>query len=425
MNKYWKPWEQIISRLPCHNLGVVIITAGWIKEITGMEPRLMTKFDRREEMPPALTDRGLFFLPVTNGKYGLAPGDGFHNLDEIPGPEIIHRCQLPFMLESSRYGNSEAARVDLAFNSGLISRFTGTDRLYPTIRGRKYSPTFRFRVGPVDFPPVHSVQVEVDGGYEGEREIILIEAKVGRWDSFHIRQLYYPYRFWTEALPGKHVRSVFLRCDPVDDLYCLYEFEFKDPLDYLSIGLVKSEKFKVVQAPAEESLEESPAISIACDTTVAKKTFIPQADSIDRIMAIPFMVEEGLDTATAISTESGISHRQADYYCQACQSLGLIQRERPRLSLTSHGERFVRMTPGQRINLLARQMTRLPIIRSALSELYREGSLTLGSLTGIIGRISGLSGETLRRRAKSLLAWLAWLGGATGQVKTGKDSVFL
>ena len=426
MNKYWKPWEEIISILETgpYSGSVRVITAVQIKKWSGLEPRLMTKFDKRDEMPPALLERKLFILPVTNGKYGLAPGDGFFDLPGIPGQETVHCCTLPFQLESSDYGNSEAGRVDMAFNSGLLSRFTGIDRLYPTIRGRKYSPRFTFRVGEVDFPPVKSVQVEVDGGYEGRDQIVLLEAKVGRWDSFHLRQLYYPYRFWTEAVPKKRIRPIFFMFDPADSLYYLYEFEFEDPYDYLSVRCIRAVKYRLVHKSEDGSAPAGPTLEPEPDTP-RNDLFIPQADSVERIMALPFLVEEGHVTAAAISRSNGITIRQANYYSHACQGLGLVKRKGKHLCLTPAGSRFVSLPPGERSRLIENQMARLPLIREIISELYRQGTLTRGGITAIITKNSNLSGQTPARRAKTLFSWLSWLYRVPGIVKAGKDSIFI
>lgn len=35
--------------------------------------------------------------------------------------------------------------------------------------------------------------------------------------------------------------------DKVGDIYSLWQFEFRDPMDYNSISLVKSGKFKIVE----------------------------------------------------------------------------------------------------------------------------------------------------------------------------------
>jgi hypothetical protein len=114
-----------------------------------------------------------------------------------------------------------------------------------TIRGRKYTPSIDFRVGSQSIH-AESVQTEVDAGYEGENEVVLIEAKNSNANNTIIRQLYYPYRQW-QAVTNKKVKTLFFEHGKNTDYYNIWEFAFEDPDDYTSIKLVKSARFKMPQ----------------------------------------------------------------------------------------------------------------------------------------------------------------------------------
>ncbi|MDR2659374.1 MAG: hypothetical protein LBC27_05220 [Spirochaetaceae bacterium] len=61
----------------------------------------------------------------------------------------------------------------------------------------QYTPKFDFTAGRFNQKIiVESVQTEVDAGYEGKNQIVLIEAKNSQTKNTIIRQLYYPYRQW-------------------------------------------------------------------------------------------------------------------------------------------------------------------------------------------------------------------------------------
>jgi DNA adenine methylase len=424
-SKYWKPWEKIIEKKLDPSLPVTLVSADEIKEITGMEPRLLTKFDTRRDLPPALKDRGLFILPISNGSYGLVQGDGYHDLEPIPGRPERHQCRLPFPLQSSDYGTSEMSHIDYAYNTGLISLFTGNRRLFPTIRGRKYSPEFSFTVGGAAFPPVASVQVEVDGGYEGEKEIILIEAKVGTPSSFHVRQLYYPFRFWKEAVPRKNVRPVFFVFDPRDETYRLYEYRFADPLEMESIILVKAGKYQIQRGDEEgvlmgEFLEELPG-----ERAAGEDFSIPQADDLKKIVAIPFLVALGNDTAAKMAEVLRFTQRQSSYYRKAVEDLGLLARGKGKYVLTEAGEAYVRLPVEKRNGFLARRIMEIPIMKEVVKELYAKKSLSIHDLALIVERCSHLSGATTMRRARTIRAWFWWLYSAVGIVKVGSDGIFI
>lgn len=79
--------------------------------------------------------------------------------------------------------------LDFAYTSSLVRTFMNDDSLVLTIRGRKYTPQFSFRVGKQKIS-VESVQTEVDAGYEGKNQVVLIEAKNSKTNNTIIRQLF-------------------------------------------------------------------------------------------------------------------------------------------------------------------------------------------------------------------------------------------
>jgi hypothetical protein len=134
--------------------------------------------------------------------------------------------------------------LDFAYASSLIRTFMDDPSLVLTIRGRKFTPKFDFFVGNNKIN-VSSVQTEVDAGYEGESQIVLIEAKNSKTKNTIIRQLYYPYRQW-QIQTGKDVYTLFFEKNHKDNTYSIWQFAFENPDDYNSIKLVKSAKYRIV-----------------------------------------------------------------------------------------------------------------------------------------------------------------------------------
>ena len=131
--------------------------------------------------------------------------------------------------------------LDFAYASSLIRSFLNDESLVLTIRGRKYTPKFEFIAG-VHKITVESVQTEVDAGYEGRNQVVLIEAKNSVSKNTIIRQLYYPFRQW-QFHTKKEVKILFF--EKQKKLYSLWEFIFSNEADYNSIKLIKSEKFQI------------------------------------------------------------------------------------------------------------------------------------------------------------------------------------
>lgn len=142
------------------------------------EVRILCKQDTRESRPATFRDKGLFLLPVKNGEYVIIKGEGYVDIPPIESSPLKYRSTFPFSLETTQVGDSEMQHLDRAYAVSLIRHFTQDDSLVLTIRGRKYTPRCPFGFYAGGFPiSVRSVQTEVDGGYEGKNQVVLIEAK--------------------------------------------------------------------------------------------------------------------------------------------------------------------------------------------------------------------------------------------------------
>jgi hypothetical protein len=406
-------WELLLRDLP---EGVPIrVLAAEIKARTGLEPRLMAKFDHRQQLPEALRRRNLFLLPVRNGEYVLLPGEGYHTLEPCPAPDDFP-SRAEFTLRTLEQGLSESQYLDLAYHSGVLSHFSGVATLFPTIRGRKRAPRFRLRVGGADLE-VEGVQVEVDAGYEGPGEVLILEAKIGDPPDFHLRQLYYPFRFWSQLTP-KRVRPIFFTFSPQDGVIRLREYEFDPPDVYRVPRLVRAAAYRL--RPRRGRLP-------VWRCTPSQVLSVPQADDLEKVARLPFLVSQGLDRPGRVAEELGFSARQGGYYTEACQMLGLLGVDRGLLHLTEAGRDYVEMEVEPRHEFLARLVLELPIMRRALVELLLSPSRRLEhpALVDLVARESGLSGSTASRRAQTLRRWFAWLGQALGPVRVGRGSIEL
>lgn len=250
-------WEKIFSDLGISNHDFAEspfpISAAQIKvccqnftKTTEKEVRILCKQDSRESRPKVFRDNDLFLLPVKNGHYVLVRGEGYIDIEPICAEPRIYRSKLDFVLETSVIGNSEMQHLDFAYASSLIRTFMEDDSLALTIRGRKYTPEFDFMVGSQKIQTI-SIQTEVDAGYEGRNQVVLVEAKNSGVKNTIIRQLYYPFRQWQEHTTKK-VSTLFFDKEHRPnarnyDVYSIWQYEFNDLKDYNSIQLARSAKF--------------------------------------------------------------------------------------------------------------------------------------------------------------------------------------
>lgn len=206
------------------------------------EVRVLCMQTTREMRPSVFEENGLFILPVRNGEYVIIRGEGYLDIPRVAGAIINYSSKLDFPLQSSFVGNSEMQHLDYAYAVSMVRDFVGDPSLVPTIRGRKYTPEFSFRVGGFNIN-VRGVQTEVDIGYEGRDRIVLVEAKNSATRNTIIRQLYYPFRQW-QIKVGKKISTVFFEKQESGE-YHFWEFVFSDEADYNSIRLVKSARYQV------------------------------------------------------------------------------------------------------------------------------------------------------------------------------------
>ena len=233
------------------------ISADQIKEAcqhftkTGQkEVRILCKQDTRKSRPEIFKEKDLFILPVHNGQYQIIRGEGYVDIPKMPNTATKYNSKMPFKLDTSKVGGSEMQHLDYAYATSLIRSFTEDESLVLTIRGRKYTPKFSFYVGGHNGHKIEteSVQTEVDAGYEGAKQVVLVEAKNMKDDiedeNVIIRQLYYPYRQW-QQYTDKKVVVLFFGKTPDLGVCALWQFEFTDVNNYNSVELVRSEKFEI------------------------------------------------------------------------------------------------------------------------------------------------------------------------------------
>lgn len=386
--------HQAWSRIPLQG-DLQLITADEVKELTGQEPRLMMKFDHSVTLPPNLRDTNRFILPLKNGLYAIIRGEGYHQ-PEACGPiqEYVRRSH--FKLKTSEAGLSEMQHLDIAFNSGLLGHFLNDPLLYPTVRGRKRSPLFDLQVAGHQLE-VTGVQVEIDGGYEGRHSLALVEAKIGECADFHLRQLYYPFRFWSQ-LTTKRIRPVFFTYQPETQVYRFREYCFEPPTVYQSPRLLKAAAYRIVDSP---EVSFHPVVS-------QRQCPFPQADRLDKVAVIPFLVAEGHTTSVQLAELLEFSPRQGRYYQDACRALDLVADDG---KLTQQGEHYVSCPPEERYRLLCRLVLKLPVLQEVISNLLLAESRTLQKwqVQQVVREATSLSPTTALRRTQTVWAWLTWV----------------
>lgn len=430
LTRQQRAWSKVLNALGTDLTADISepIPASSFQEFAQTEARLAAKMDSSKDVPPVLRDRGLFPLPVTNGTYRLVRGKGFHELENIDGPIQSFQSQLDFKTCTTT-GQSESMLLNYAYNAGLISHFIGKDEIIKGHEGRQYAKKFSFNVGSVGPIEQQGSQIQVDGLFEGPNSVIIIEAKTRPIDDFIIRQLYYPLRHWAIET-DREISTIFLHIDPGTKVYTFWQYKFNDLSDYASIELVSGAKFRIHANPRLSS-------DLQNVSSGDNFSFVPQADSVDKILRIPFLVSQGYNTADVIAKKMQFQERQGNYYSEAAEGLELINRqqeERPyRFTLTDVGKEILMARPDRRAEILARQMMKIPLMKSILNELIDraerspEGArgLSREDIAQLIKENSRFSGTTPYRRAGSIMSWFTWLSETYGQFQVVNNNLYI
>lgn len=271
------------------------------KDILGAkakDARFLAKIDTREDLPSIFKEHDLFLLPIKNGEFLILKGEGFCNIKNMSSSVFDFETKLKFELLSSQIGNSEMQHLDYTFNTGLLHHHYNADVLHQTIRGRKYTPAFSFYFNSQRID-VEGVQIEVDGGYEGEEILALIEAKNIKTDNFVIRQLYYPFRTWKHNVPKKDIKLSFFSHN--NGIYTLHDFIFSDPKNYNSIKQLKTSHYRIVSFKKINNFK--------LPLNPSGENIVPQADDLHKVVELVEKISKGTTASQSMADAFGFDKR--------------------------------------------------------------------------------------------------------------------
>lgn len=395
--------------------GQFIISSNQIKEFR--EPRLMTKFDHKINLPTIFADNGLAILPISRGDYVISSFSAYKEFE--PPVTDVQRVSIPAHIQSlmPQFLVSEAIALNCASACGILSDFLEDDALVPTVNGRMSSGNFGFdietKLGVKRVDVVNS-QIEIDAAYEGINCLSLFEAKRDLSDDFLVRQLYYPFRVWRERVT-KPVKPVFLVFS--NGMFNLYQYEFDDPQNYNSLRLVKQRNYMIA---TEVSLSDIENLLMTVPLVVEPKISFPQADRMSRIVNLIELLNEKPMTKQDITSKYAFDERQTNYYTDAGRYLGLIEK--------GHDENgnilFQLSTRGRHILGLEYKERQLAIVTQILEHKVFNETLKLHLQYGempdkqtIVQIMKGTNlynieaDSTYLRRSSTVVGWINWILG--------------
>lgn len=382
------------------------------------EARLMTKFDHKSQLPRQFYENNLSILPTSRGGYIIGTFETFcdFNNDEVEVTPI----EFPTFLESLDYRDitSESTAINCAFVTKILHDFTEEDNLMPTVSGRMSSSTFSFDINSAKGSfkvNVGNSQIEIDGGYEGDKSLNLIEAKNYISSDFLVRQIYYPYKLWLNKIQ-KQVRPIFLTYSNGE--FHMREYSFKNEYHYNSLILVKHKKYVVREGSF--NLETLSEIIDKTKNVSEPEIPFPQADSFERVVNLcELLNQRDFISKEEITENYDFDSRQTDYYSNAGKYLGLIDISRDSVSeqigcyLTDLGKQVFKLNLFDRQKEFVKLIISHSVFKLTLKAYLENGEMPNREEIVEIMTSSKLyninSTSTYFRRASTILGWTNWI----------------
>lgn len=395
--------------------GQFIISANQIKEFR--EPRLMTKFDHKVNLPAIFAANNLSILPITRGDYIISSFSAYKEFNE-PSTEV-QKISIPAHIQSlmPQFLVSEAIALNCANACGILNDFLEDDELVPTVSGRMSSGGFRFNIDTAfgtKCITVNNSQIEIDAAYEGIHYLSLFEAKRDLSDDFLIRQLYYPFRVWSGRVT-KTVKPVFLIFS--NGVFNLYQYQFDNPQNYNSLHLVKQKNYVIATeiglADIDNLLRTVPLVN-------EPDISFPQADRMSRIVNLIELLNEKPMSKQDITSEYAFDERQTNYYTDAGRYLGLIDKSRDSdgiilFQLSALGRRVMELEYKERQLAIVSQILAHKVFNETLRLHLECGEMPDKHTIVQIMKRSNLyhveAESTYLRRSSTVIGWINWILG--------------
>lgn len=420
-------WQALIKKYnileKIKNNGHFIIKSSDIKKFR--EPRLMAKWDSSDSLPKVLKDNKINILPISRSSYIMSD---FILYQEIP--ELVERVTQMTKVDIPEYEsinikniNSEANAINVLTISGILDDFLETENNVLTFNGRMGTGIFDFTVNSYsnDKRKVHveNAQCEIDGGFENEESIIIMEAKNVIHEDFHIRQLYYPYRLWKTKVK-KPIRLVFVIYSNM--IYRLFEYRFRSLEDYSSIELVKSKNYSLqdITITIEDLLSVRNNTIIRTDDNMNTNQKIPfiQANSMDRIISLLENMYGNPMTENQIAKLMEFEPRQSGYYFNAGRYLRLFEKfsedEKVLIKLTPLGKEIFKLNYKERQLKLVSLILEHKIFSELFDSIVKNGEMPSKSdITQKMKLFNVCEDGVVERRSSSVYGWLKWIFNLT------------
>ncbi|MDP4040834.1 type II restriction enzyme [Mycoplasma mycoides] len=402
--------------------GFYIIKTETIKEFN--EPRLMAKFDSSLKLPEIFKQYNINILPISKKKYILSNFKLYEYIGELGenNKHNIERITIEHNYQSVNINNisSESSAIMSLILTKTLDNFLVEDNNTMTFFGRMWTKNFDFFVDKIDNKSmkieVNNSQCEIDAGLENKKSLVILEAKLSSDPDFNIRQLYYPFRLWSNKVE-KPIRLVFISY--FNQIFRLFEYKFEDINNLSSIKLIKQKSYSLYDTKI--TLDDIYKVFletkvIYTDNQYESNTVFIQADSFWRIIDILEFLSRKNKTKRQIAQMMNFTDRQADYYFNAGKYLKLWDKNKntKQVFLTNTAKKIVKLNYKQRQLKLVSLILEHKIFNELFIQTYINHQFpTKEQIVNIMLENNVCSKNLVERRSNSVFAWIKWIFNLT------------
>ena len=252
IDKNEEPWAHIFKCLHFDGSCEMTVTSKQIKDCNAtwkgkanqFEPRLLAYQTSADSRPAIFKQYEISIFAVQNGVYMLTKHKIYQPLDYSPVETVLLNRDTSSMLLSM--GDSESSFIDNLRYCGVFERpeFLNEPITHGSLLNGRHRCNFKMKLGDMSYS-VKGVQYEVDSCFESSNKILIIEGKntSSQFDSFNIRQLYFPYREIYEKTKSKKA-LICLFIHKCGETVHIWKYHFDEPTQMDSIILDGHYMFK-------------------------------------------------------------------------------------------------------------------------------------------------------------------------------------
>lgn len=385
------------------------------------ESRLMAKFDHSNNLPKIFKAHHLSILPISRSKYIIGHFDAYLKVNYDSDLEAT-LVDFPPSIESIDPTNlySESSALSCAFNTNIIHDLLDSENVFYTVFGRMSTGIFNFSIKSLlNFSTykinVNNSQCEIDGGFESDKYLLLIEAKLYEVSNFLIRQIYYPYRLWSSKT-SKEVIVGLMTYSNSSNTFSFFIYKFDKISHYNSIRLIAQKKY--ILAP--EVIQREDISKVFSSISIVSEPLgipFPQADEFGRVIDLLTLLLDRELTKEEIALNYQFDPRQVNYYTDAARYLGLADKcldqttKEVTFCLTTEGRSLLNKRYKNKILSLAKKILEHQVFYKTFEYAINNGTVPNKNETCKIITLCklGIGHTTISRRSSTVRRWIEWI----------------